>query len=85
MRLSNLVVIVSLLCFGAVAAEAQATDARKRPAKVKSYDFAKETIDGAAWKSLYERIDVGTPSDHANLIKIRQHFVPELVKSAEDL
>lgn len=53
--------------------------------KVKVYDFTGDTIEGDLIKP--EGLDVNARdfAKHSSLIKIRQHFINEIIKSAEDL
>lgn len=53
--------------------------------KVKTYDFSGDTIDGDLVKPDGEFVDTRKFAEHASLIKIRDNFIKEIVKSAEDL
>lgn len=53
--------------------------------KVKTYDFSGDTIDGELVKPDGEFVDTRKFADHTSLIRVRQDFIKEIVKSAEDL
>jgi hypothetical protein len=53
--------------------------------KVKVYDFDGDTIDGDLVKPEGSTVDARDFGNHASLIRIRKDFIPEIIKSAEDL
>lgn len=53
--------------------------------KVKTYDFSGDTIDGELVKPDGEFVDTRKLAEHTSLIRVRQDFIKEIVKSAEDL
>ena len=53
--------------------------------KVKVYDFSGDTIEGDLVKPEGSNVDARDFAKHGSLIRIRQHFIPEIIKSAEDL
>lgn len=53
--------------------------------KVKVYDFDGDTIDGDLIKPEGSTVDARDFGNHASLIRIRKDFIPEIIKSAEDL
>jgi hypothetical protein len=53
--------------------------------RVKSYDFSGDEIDGDLVKPDGEFLDTRKFATHTSLISIRQDFIREIVKSAEDL
>jgi len=53
--------------------------------KVKVYDFSGDTIEGDLVKPEGTDVSVTDFGKHASLIKIRTNFIPEIIKSAEDL
>ena len=61
--------------------------AQKAPAqaKVKVYDFSGDTIEGDLIKPEGSTVDARDFAKHSSLIRIRTHFIPEIIKSAEDL
>ncbi len=81
-------VAVSLLAlsFGTAFAQEEGGgggDANK--GKVKVYDFDGDTIDGDLVKPEGSTVDTRDFGNHASLIRIRKDFIPEIIKSAEDL
>jgi hypothetical protein len=66
-------------------AGAAAKGAIKDPQKPKVIDFEDETIRGTLTKPEGDFIDSRKKARQRSLIKIRRHFVPELLKSADDL
>jgi hypothetical protein len=54
-------------------------------AKVKVYDFSGDTIEGDLVKPEGSTVDARDFAKHSSLIRIRTHFIPEIIKSAEDL
>lgn len=69
---------------GLVASPALAQGKEAKP-KVKEYDFSKDTIEGDILRPDGTDVTVLSGMKHSSLIKIRQHFIPEILKSAEDL
>jgi hypothetical protein len=53
--------------------------------KVKVYDFSGDTIEGDLVKPEGSTVDARDFAKHSSLIKIRTTFLPEILKSAEDL
>ena len=54
-------------------------------AKVKVYDFSGDTIEGDLVKPEGSTVDARDFAKHSSLIRIRKDFIPEIIKSAEDL
>jgi hypothetical protein len=54
-------------------------------AKVKVYDFSGDTIEGDLIRPEGSTVDARDFAKHSSLIRIRKDFIPEIVKSAEDL
>jgi hypothetical protein len=81
---------IGLLAFGA-SAEAQkkgkggGAQAASGYQKVKTYDFSGDTIDGELVKPDGEFVDTRKSAEHTSLIRVRQDFIKEIVKSAENL
>ena len=85
------VIAVVSLCFVGGVAFAQP----KKPAppagggggggKTKVYDFSADTIEGDLVKPEGTDLNVRDFAKHSSLIKIRKNFIPEIIKSAEDL
>ena len=55
------------------------------PAKVKTYDFSGDTIEGDLVKPEGSTVDARDFAKHSSLITIRKEFIKEIIKSAEDL
>ena len=53
--------------------------------KVKTYDFSGDTIEGDLVKPEGSTVDARDFAKHSSLIRIRKDFMPEIIKSAEDL
>lgn len=53
--------------------------------KVKVYDFSGDTIEGDLIKPEGSTVDARDFAKHSSLIRIRKDFIPEILKSAEDL
>jgi len=53
--------------------------------KVKVYDFSGDTIEGDLIRPEGSTVDARDFAKHASLIRIRKNFIPEIIKSAEDL
>jgi hypothetical protein len=53
--------------------------------KVKTFDFSGDEIDGELVKPDGDFIDPRKFATHTSLIRIRQDFIKEIIKSAEDL
>jgi hypothetical protein len=53
--------------------------------KVKVYDFSGDTIEGDLIKPEGTTVDARDFAKHSSLISIRKDFIPEIIKSAEDL
>jgi hypothetical protein len=53
--------------------------------KVKVYDFSGDTIEGDLIRPEGSSIDARNYATNASLIRIRKDFIPEIIKSAEDL
>jgi hypothetical protein len=54
-------------------------------AKVKTYDFSGDTIEGDLIKPEGSTVDARDFAKHSSLITIRTTFLPEIIKSAQDL
>jgi len=53
--------------------------------KVKVYDFSGDTIEGDLIRPEGTTVDARDFAKHPSLIRIRTNFIPEIIKSAEDL
>ena len=76
--------LVSLVAATAGPAAAQPKD-KKPTAQVKTYDFSGDTIEGDLIKPEGSNVDVRDFGKHSSMIRIRKDFIPEIIKSAEDL
>lgn len=96
MRKLVLMFATSLLALGMLTTIAAADDKKPAPAasggdkgggngKVKVYDFSGDTIEGDLVKPEGSSVDAREFAKHASLITIRTNFIPEIIKSAEDL
>jgi hypothetical protein len=75
---------VGLLGTAALAQPAKGGD-KGGGGKVKVYDFSGDTIEGDLVKPEGTDVSVTDFGKHSSLIKIRKDFIPEIIKSAEDL
>ena len=64
---------------------ADAGNAGNGKAKVKVYDFSGDTIEGDLIKPEGTTVEARDFAKHSSLIRIRQDFIAEILKSAEDL
>lgn len=77
-----------LVIMFAVLGLASTAHAQKKDApagKVKVYDFSGDTIEGDLIKPEGSTVDARDFAKHSSLIRIRKDFIPEIIKSAEDL
>ena len=63
-------------------AEAQAQD---MPSSETTYDFEDDLVTGDLVRPDGEQLIVRRRGRRASLIQIREHFIPEMLKSVEDL
>ena len=49
------------------------------------YDFDDDLVEGELQRPDGEFIDTQRRAKHSSLIKIRENFIPEMLKSAEDI
>ena len=49
------------------------------------YDFDDDVVEGDLVRPDGEFVDTRRQAKHSSLIKIRENFIPEMLKSAEDL
>ena len=83
------IVVIAVLSAGGHTAQAQdkkgaAADKAGTP-KVKVYDFSGDTIEGDLIRPEGSTVDARDFAKHSSLIRIRKDFIPEIIKSAEDL
>jgi hypothetical protein len=79
-KLSSALVLV-LFMAGVAAAQPKADGG----GKTKVYDFTGDTIEGDLVKPEGSTVDARDFAKHSSLIRIRKDFIPEIIKSAEDL
>jgi hypothetical protein len=60
-------------------------DAAGAGGKVKNYDFSGDNIEGELIKPDGEMVNSRKFAEHTSLIRVRQDFIREIVKSAENL
>jgi len=73
-----------VMLLGAVAF-AQPAKGGDKGGKVKVYDFSGDTIEGDLVKPEGTDLNARDFAKHSSLIRIRKDFIPEIIKSAEDL
>lgn len=79
--------VIAFALFG-LSGVAYAQNKNTQPAgsgKVKVYDFSGDTIEGDLVKPEGSTVDARDFAKHSSLIRIRKDFIPEIIKSAEDL
>ena len=84
---SGTLVLGLALTFGASVLSPSVADAQNKDKapKTKTFDFSADEIDGELVKPNGDFVDPRKFATHTNLIKIRQDFIKEILKSAEDL
>jgi hypothetical protein len=81
--ITSLVVVLGFAAFGS-SARADKND-KGGAGKVKTYDFSGDTIEGDLVKPEGTEVNARDFAKHSSLIRIRKDFIPEIIKSAEDL
>ncbi len=90
-KLMNVLAGVSLLTASGVVyaqAKAAAPAAGGDNVQYKSktvYDFDDDVVEGDLVRPDGEFVDTRKGAKHSSLIKIRENFIPEMIKSAEDI
>jgi uncharacterized membrane protein len=77
-------IVVSAVVVMAGGRTASADD-KAAAGKVKVYDFSGDTIEGDLIRPEGTTVDARDFAKHSSLIRIRKDFIPEIIKSAEDL
>src|SRR5690242_21844977 len=85
MRSIRLVLAAFAVLATVTVASAQPAGKGEAKAKVKVYDFSGDTIEGDLIKPEGSTVDARDFAKHSSLINIRTNFIPEILKSAEDL
>jgi hypothetical protein len=73
---------------GIVFAQAKAPGGGDANVQYKSktvYDFDDDVVEGDLVRPDGEFVDTRKGAKHSSLIKIRENFIPEMIKSAEDI
>jgi hypothetical protein len=81
----KLVGALALILFVTGTAVAQPKAGGDKAGKTKVYDFTGDTIEGDLVKPEGSTVDARDFAKHSSLIRIRKDFIPEIIKSAEDL
>lgn len=82
---SLVALLVALVAAPGVARAEDKKAGDKGAPKVKVYDFSGDTIEGDLVRPDGSVVDARDFAKHASLIRIRKDFIPEIIKSAEDL
>jgi len=53
--------------------------------KKTSYDFEDDVVEGELVRPEGEYIDTKRKSKHSSLIRIREHFIPEMLRTVNDI
>ena len=90
MKRALIVSVLAMALFGGGTALAQQKgkgggDAAGASNKVKNYDFSGDNIEGELIKPDGEMVNTRKFGEHTSLIRVRQDFIREIVKSAEEL
>jgi hypothetical protein len=78
-------VLVLVAASGAARADDKKGGDKGSAPKVKVYDFSGDTIEGDLIRPEGSTLDARGFAKHSSLIRIRKDFIPEIIKSAEDL
>lgn len=81
----KLIGALSLVLLVGGVAVAQPAKGGDKGGKVKVYDFSGDTIEGDLVKPEGTDLNARDFAKHSSLIRIRKDFIPEIIKSAEDL
>ena len=76
--------VLSVLGIGVAVRPAFAADDVQYKKETK-YDFDDDMVEGDLVRPEGEMIGSAGKAKHSSLIKIRQNFIPEMLKSAEDI
>jgi len=85
---SRVVSVVAAWVLGATALVTGATlpvQAQEEDDNTTTYDFEDDLVTGDLVRPDGEVLNVRRRGKRASLIKIREHFIPEMLKSVEDL
>jgi hypothetical protein len=70
---------------GVVLAQDKGADGNVQYKSKTVYDFDDDTVEGDLVRPDGEFVDTRKGAKHSSLIKIRENFIPEMIKSAEDI
>jgi hypothetical protein len=73
------------LAMSALSRPAFSADDKVEYKKETKYDFDDDTVEGDLVRPEGEMVGTAGKAKHSSLIKIRQNFIPEMLKSAEDI
>jgi hypothetical protein len=66
--------------------DADSAARRTTPAgSTKEFIYGDEILEGELQSSDHERVDFRPPGKHPSLIKVRAHFIPQLLQMANDV
>jgi len=77
--------IVFIVLFGGLSAVPFSVNAQDAPPPETTYDFEDDLVTGDLVRPDGEQLIVRRRGRRASLIQIREHFIPEMLKSVEDL
>lgn len=69
----------------AVEAEADAAARKAAAGPVRVYDFDNDTVPGESLRPDHERVDARPIGGRESLIKVRTHFIPQMLHMANDV
>jgi hypothetical protein len=81
--ISQVLVFTALIAWSAI--WAFPVQAQGAPAPETTYDFEDDLVSGDLVRPDGEQLIVRRRGRRASLIQIREHFIPEMLKSVEDL
>ncbi len=81
--ISQIVVFTALIAASSV--WVSSVQAQDEPASETTYDFEDDLVTGDLVRPDGEQLIVRRRGRRASLIQIREHFIPEMLKSVEDL
>jgi len=87
--LRRIIAVLMVCCFVLASGLALAQEGGGAPdvkyKKKTVYDFDDDVVEGELQRPDGEYIDSRRKAKHSSLIKIRENFIPEMLKSAEDI
>ena len=87
-RILALAVATMILALGGLALAADDDTVEKDGVLYKkktSYDFEDDVVEGELVRPEGEYIDTRRKSKHSSLIRIREHFIPEMLRTVNDI